>query len=130
LEREEERLDREEERLDREEEETIAKLMQLRRQHKFLRSRSKDMLRRGLTTLDELDEVKAHEQRKAEAREQEKPKPPVPVDTLSPPSLDPALAAAFASFDPSDPYWVLLGFGEALPSKPAPDGTPSGVLDT
>jgi hypothetical protein len=62
------------------------------------------MLHCGLTTLDKLNEVEAHEQREAEVCEQEKLKPPVPVDTPSPSGLDPALVAALASFDPSDPY--------------------------
>ena len=49
------KLKREEERLDREEEETLSKLLRLRKQKRLIRTRGKDMLRRGLKTLDELD---------------------------------------------------------------------------
>lgn len=49
------KLEKEEERLDREEEETLAKLIRLRKQKRLIRTRGKDMLRRGLKTLDELD---------------------------------------------------------------------------
>ena len=56
------KLEREEERLDQEEEETLAKLLRIRKQKKYLRSRGKEMLRRGLQTLDELDAVEEQEQ--------------------------------------------------------------------
>ncbi|OBT70528.1 hypothetical protein VF21_10439, partial [Pseudogymnoascus sp. 05NY08] len=49
------KLEREEDRLDREEEETLSKLLRLRKQKRLIRTRGKDMLRRGLKTLDELD---------------------------------------------------------------------------
>ena len=46
---------REEERLSRERKETLAKLLRLDRQQEFLRTKGREMLRRGLRTLDELE---------------------------------------------------------------------------
>ena len=63
------KLEREEERLEREEEETLAKLLRLRKQKKFLRTRGKEMLRRGLKTLDELDEMEEKEKKEKEEAE-------------------------------------------------------------
>ena len=63
------KLEKEEDRLDQEEEATLAKLLRLRRQKKALKSRGKDMLRRGLKTLDELDAVEERERLEAQALE-------------------------------------------------------------
>jgi hypothetical protein len=63
------KLERKEERLEREEEETLAKLLRLRKQRKFLRTRGKEMLRRGLQTLDELDMVEEQERQEADRKE-------------------------------------------------------------
>lgn len=60
------KLEREEERLDREEEETLAKLLRLRKQKRLIRTRGKEMLRRGLKTLDELDAAEEAERVAAE----------------------------------------------------------------
>ncbi len=60
------KLEREEERLDREEEETLSKLLRLRKQKRLIRTRGKDMLRRGLKTLDELDAAEEAERVAAE----------------------------------------------------------------
>ena len=59
----------EEDHLEREGEETLAKLLRLRKQKKFHRTRGKEMLRRGLSTMDELDKVEEQEQIEAQARE-------------------------------------------------------------
>jgi hypothetical protein len=45
-----------------------ARLARLQKQHKFLKSRARDMLRRGLKSLDKLDKAKERERLKAEAR--------------------------------------------------------------
>ena len=63
------KLEKEEERLDREEEETLAKLVRLRKQKRLIRTRGKDMLRRGLKTLDELDAAEEAERVMAEKAE-------------------------------------------------------------
>ncbi|ELR03271.1 hypothetical protein GMDG_08893, partial [Pseudogymnoascus destructans 20631-21] len=60
------KLEREEDRLDREEEETLSKLLRLRKQKRLIRTRGKDMLRRGLKTLDELDAAEEAERVAAE----------------------------------------------------------------
>jgi len=69
-------LDTMEERLERETEETAqvmataaAKLARLQKQKKLLRTRAKDMLKRGLKTLDELDEAEAKEREEAVVQE-------------------------------------------------------------
>ncbi|OAF56554.1 hypothetical protein VC83_07319 [Pseudogymnoascus destructans] len=63
------KLEREEDRLDREEEETLSKLLRLRKQKRLIRTRGKDMLRRGLKTLDELDAAEEAERVAAEKRD-------------------------------------------------------------
>jgi len=57
-----ESLDRQQERLDQEEEEAMAKILRLRKQKALLRKRGKEMLRRGLKTLDEFDELEREKQ--------------------------------------------------------------------
>jgi fatty acid/phospholipid biosynthesis enzyme len=63
------KLEKEEERLDREEEETLAKLLRLRKQKRLIRTRGKDMLRRGLKTLDELEAAEEADRVAAEKAE-------------------------------------------------------------
>ncbi|OBT40809.1 hypothetical protein VE00_08918 [Pseudogymnoascus sp. WSF 3629] len=80
------KLEKEEERLDREEEETLAKLLHLRKQKRLIRTRGKDMLRRGLKTLDELDaaeeadRVAAEKQAEEAASAQPSSEPLAPTD--------------------------------------------------
>jgi hypothetical protein len=57
---------REEERLSRERKETLAKLLRLDRQQEFLRTKGREMLRRGLKTMDELDEAEEKEKQERE----------------------------------------------------------------
>ena len=47
----------------------MAKILWLRKQQRLFRSRAKDMLRRGLKTMDELDEAEEKERKEAEAKE-------------------------------------------------------------
>jgi hypothetical protein len=49
--------------------ENMARIRHLEKQQEFLRRRGKDMLRRGLRTLDELDEVEEKEKRDREELE-------------------------------------------------------------
>jgi hypothetical protein len=46
--------------------ENSARLARLKKQKRFLKSKSKDMLRRGLKTLDELEEAKEREKQEEE----------------------------------------------------------------
>jgi len=59
---------REEDRLATELKETLSKQLRIMKQQELLRSRASDMLRRGLKTLDELDEAEDREQKEAEER--------------------------------------------------------------
>jgi hypothetical protein len=101
LEREEERLDTEEEKAAAQMAEAAARLARLRKQRKFLKSRARDMLRRGLKTLDELDEAEEREQREKEIQMQL-------AATLQAPSGDPFLDLGL---DPSDPFWSTVDLG-------------------
>ncbi|KFY29404.1 hypothetical protein V491_00047 [Pseudogymnoascus sp. VKM F-3775] len=61
------KLEYEERRLQAEEEEAMAKILRLRKQQQLFCSRAKDMLHRGLKTMDELDEAEEKECKEAEA---------------------------------------------------------------
>ena len=63
------KLEQEEDRLDREEEETLSKLLHLQKQKRLIRTCGKDMLQRGLKTLDELDAAEEAERVSAKRRE-------------------------------------------------------------
>jgi hypothetical protein len=72
------------------------------------------MLCHGLMTLDELDTVKEKEKQDAEELKRARQE----VNTLAPTvdePLDPDLAAALTTYDPSDPFWVTLDFGDKIP---------------
>jgi hypothetical protein len=62
-------LEREEQRLQSEKTEALAKVMRLERQQQFLRQRGKDMLKRGLKTMDELDAAEEKERKDKEREE-------------------------------------------------------------
>lgn len=110
------KLEREEERLDREEEETLSKLLRLRKQKRLIRTRGKDMLRRGLKTLDELDaaeeaeRVAAEKQDAAEAEKQAAIEASTTAEEASA-SSDP-LVYSPASWD----QWLADGGVDILPT--------------
>ncbi|KFY60596.1 hypothetical protein V496_05290 [Pseudogymnoascus sp. VKM F-4515 (FW-2607)] len=120
-----EKLKREEDRLDREQElaelsilqahqaaiESLARSQRLKKQRALLRERGSEMLRRGLATLDELEEAEERNRREAEARSTL----PTPSNTNS------------EVVDPEhDPYWGLSpGFFDRLG---ADGGTPPATL--
>lgn len=108
------KLEREEDRLDREEEETLAKLMRLRRQKKLLCTRGKEMLRRGLSTLDELDQVEERERLEAEAKQKalEATPPEPPHD----PSLDFVGVASVDDSLLSPSFWEAFEFSGEIAS--------------
>ena len=91
-----EKLEREERRLQEEEEEAMAKILRLRKQQRLFRSRAKDMLRRGLKTMDELDEAEEKERKEAEAKE------PAP-STTNPSAHDATSSDLFSALSPS--FW-------------------------
>jgi hypothetical protein len=62
-------IQKEEERLEREEEEAITKILRLRKQRQSLKTRTRELLRRGLKSLDELDKVEAKEREEKEVQE-------------------------------------------------------------
>src|SRR5438046_3449048 len=66
-----ESLAREERRLQQEEEEAMAKILQLCKQQQRLKSKGKDMLRRGLKTMDELKEAEEREWLEAQSNQKQ-----------------------------------------------------------
>ena len=97
-------LDRQEEKLDQEEEEAHAKIIRIKKQKKLLRARRKEMVRRGLRTLDELDAAERAELERKEKEEAERlaqaQATPLPTSDEVPPD------AVFLS----DSFWEELGF--------------------
>ncbi len=88
-----------------------SKLLRLDKQRRMFRKRAADMLRRGLSSLDELDAAEEAERLAAES-------PPVleappPTDSSEPGSygeMDPGVAEALSGdFDPNHPFWASLG---------------------
>jgi hypothetical protein len=98
-------LDRQEEKLDQEEEEAHMKIIRIKKQKKLLRARRKEMVRRGLRTLDELD---AAERKETEQKEREEAEQLALAQTIPLPSsgdevpVDPAFLP--------DSFWGDLGF--------------------
>ncbi|KAF7867237.1 hypothetical protein EAF04_005320 [Stromatinia cepivora] len=103
-----EALDREERRIEQELREALSKQLRLLTQQRSLRSRAGEMLRRGLKTLDELDEAEEKERLEKERMEKEKSD-----SALSAPAeassnvLDDFDPSSFLS--PSDTFWGNLG---------------------
>jgi adenine-specific DNA glycosylase len=105
LEREEERLNAEEAKATATMIKTLARLARLQKQKRLLRSRARDMLRRGLKTLDELDEAEEKERLEAEAQAQ--------LDVaMRNPTSD---LFSDLGLDPDDPFWATLGFVGEMP---------------
>ena len=100
-------LIREQERLDEEEEKaaslmavTAARLARLRKQRKFLQARGSELIRRGLKTMDELEEAEEKERLEKEKIEMERvEKETANVDAAPTPSG----SSSFGFFDPSLP---------------------------
>lgn len=64
-----ESLEREEQRIENEREVTLARLLRLDKQQQFLKRRGREMLKRGLKTLDELDAEEERERQKVAEQE-------------------------------------------------------------
>ena len=98
----------------------MARLARLRKQRKFLLARKREITRRSLRYLKDLDDLEEKEELEMVERERaEKESPEKTLGEAPPnPSLaldDPALAAALADFDPSNPFWATLDFGGGSP---------------
>lgn len=98
-------LDRQRQKLRDEEEVVMAKILRLRKQQRFLDEREKEMVRRGVETLEELDQVEAAE--KAELARQEASAQALTdaSSSLEDPSTDPEVFA-----DLPDSFWTGIGF--------------------
>ncbi len=108
------RLEAEEERLNDEEAKTTAilaeaaaKLARLQKQKKSLRTRAREMLRRGVATLDELDRVEAVE---AEERERLNREVPPPFGPFISDAVDLSQVLGLDDFDPDPSFWATLDF--------------------
>jgi hypothetical protein len=111
-----ESIDRQRQKLKAEEEEAMAKILRLRKQQRFLDDREQEMLRRGLSTLEELDQAEASEKVETERLEAQALALTEASAFLSNPSLDPE-----ALTDLPESFWANLGF----PGNSHP--TPSGL---
>ena len=98
-------LEKEEQYIYSEKKETLTKLLRLKYQEEFLRERGMKILRRGLKTLDKLDEAKACEKAKTERVNTEE----VSIESMPIP-LDSDLAITIKSFDPLDPFQSSFQF--------------------
>lgn len=97
-------LDRQRQKLRDEEEEAMAKILRLRKQQRFLDDREKEMIRRGVETLDELDAAEAAEKADLARQEAAALSLAEASNFLDDPTLDPE---AFASLP--DSFWAGLG---------------------
>lgn len=79
----------------------------------MFRKRAAEMLRRGLSSLDELDVAEEKERLDQAATEQV-------TESLEVPPLDSDLLAAVSDFNPSNPFWADLGFLGVATSASSP----------
>ena len=89
--------------------EALGRLERLRKQKQFLRKRAADMLRRGLKTLDELEDVEEKERLSREQPEEVTP-PSYPWSNFS---------SSIELPGPLDPFWAEIGLAP-LAANPAP----------
>jgi len=96
-------LERQEEKIDEEEEMAMAKILRLRKMKARLRQRKREMIRRGLRTLDELEAEEEKERKQAEQDAQ----------LLIPDELADTVAVGEAQFDLSSWLVQTSSFGTA-----------------
>lgn len=103
-----ESLEREERRIEREREAALERLLRLDKQMKFFKARGREMLRRGLTSLDELDEMDdASERERLQQQDCDEQRQSV-ADSLAPPTPDAVYDDNFlVSLSPS--FWASMG---------------------
>ncbi|TVY12479.1 hypothetical protein LARI1_G009601 [Lachnellula arida] len=108
--------------------ELSARIDRIQRHRKFLRQRETEMLRRGLASLDELDEAEERGREEESKRTEQEAPPVIPLDGVGSSGnplgsdffldpVDPALAAALSAYDPNDPYWQGAGLGTPQTSQ-------------
>lgn len=118
LEREEARLQSERDAAFRLAKESLARVERLEKQQAFLKRKGKDMLARGLKTMDELEEAEEKEKQQKENEERASREAaandPNELPALDPFYLDPALVQDQA-------FWAELGFPDG--TQPASQGS-------
>ena len=88
----------------------MARVARLRKQYYLLEKRAKEISRRGLKFLDELDTTEEKERLEKERQEAIQQAVDTSVAASDGP-LDSDLAVALMAYDPSDPFWATLDFG-------------------
>lgn len=127
-----ESIDRQRQKLRAEEEEAMAKILRLRKQQRFLDEREQEMIRRGLSTLEELEQAEASDRAQAATLEASVQALNEAQLLLQSPSLDPEALTGLP-----ESFWDNLGFPgtasltETFPSAPLIDpGVSSGISPT
>lgn len=92
-------------------EEAISRMRRLRMQKKLLKERGSEMLRRGLATLDELDEAEQREREEALAASSSEPAPTASVSV-----------AALGLLSMPSPYWDQFVVGADSGTPPPAQG--------
>ena len=92
----------------------MACVARLRKQRRLLEKRAKEISRRGLKFLNELNATKEKERLEKEKQEAVQQVINTSVAT-NVGSLDSDLTAALVAYDPSDPFWATLDFGSRTP---------------
>jgi hypothetical protein len=89
----------------------MARIRRLEKQQEFLRRRGKDMLRRGLKTLDELDEIEEKERQEKAKETQQEQQVPTPLAPEQPFEMPPgATIDELLSFGPDLLFSESQGF--------------------
>ena len=108
-----ENIDKQRRRLQAEEEEAMAKILRLRQQQRYLDDREKEMVKRGLSSLDELDRAEEEEKEKIAAEEASAKALSEASDFLADPTLDPQ-----AFLDLPDSFWANIASSSPAPVDP------------
>ena len=100
----------------------MAKILRLRKQQRFLDEREQEMIRRGLSTLEELEQAEASDRAQAATLEASVQALSEAQLLLQSPSLDPEALTGLP-----ESFWDNLGFpGTASPTETFP---PSPLID-
>lgn len=118
LQREEERLEREVAAAIQQAQEAFARQLRLMKQQKLLKSRASEMLRRGLKTLDQLDEVEEKERLQQDTETQLAAL--CPVEVQFPDFADDEIAALMSACD--DDFCVIPSVGPSSSAQDVFDG--------
>lgn len=91
--------------------EGLARVQRLEKQQELLKKRGAEMIRRGLQTVDRLEEIEEQERREKEDamwREYQ-------IRAMTGSSPDVLGDLVDLNFDPSDPFWATWDFGSGTP---------------